>query len=410
MAETSSDPLEARIAAHLRRLCVDIGPRPGGTPANHAAAEYIRGVLCASGMGVAMEEFACPAWEERETRLEVNGAPLTAAANAFSPPCDVAGPAMALGTLAQLEAAELSGRVGILYGDLAANTLSAKSWFLKSEHDDRSIRLLEGKAPAALITVQPRLGELERIIEDWELLIPSATVAARDGLALLREPDPSVRLRIDSRREPGRTWNVIGRKAGSRAASRGRVILCAHYDTKFDTPGALDNGGGVAIVLALAEHLGGLDLPLDLECIAFGNEDTGLPTGSLLHVDKHQGELGEIVALLNFDGAGHALVINTVMMVTHSDAFRAAVEGVQSEYPGIIWTDPWPQSDHSAFAWRGVPCLAFSSPAMSYLAHLRCDSVEWASPAKLAEVASFAAQVVQSLQDRDPAWTREPVG
>jgi hypothetical protein len=43
-------------------------------------------------------------------------------------------------------------------------------------------------------------------------------------------------------------------------------------------------------------------------------------------------------------------------------------------------------------------------------AHLRCDTIERASPAKLAEVARFAAQVVESLQDRDPAWTREPVG
>ena len=53
----------------------------------------------------------------------------------------------------------------------------------------------------------------------------------------------------------------------------------------------------------------------------------------------------------------------------------------------------------------------FSDPLEARIAaHLRYDTIEWASPAKLAVVTRFAARVVESLQDRDPAWTREPVG
>ncbi len=365
MTDTSPYPLTEQIAAHLHCLCVQIGPRPGGSRANHAAADYIRGIYQACGMEVEMQEFACPAWEELETRLDVNGTSLAAVANTFSPPCDVTAPTVALGTIAQLEAANLAGRIGILYGDLAANTLSPKSWFLKSERDDRIIRLLEEKAPAALITVQPRLGELERIFEDWEFLIPSATVPARAGLALLGEQSPTVRLRIDSRQEPGRTWNVIGRRAGAGAAAgtgSGRIVLCAHYDTKFDTPGALDNGGGVATLLALAEHLSRTDLPLDLECIAFGNEDSGLPTGSELYARDREDRFGEIVAVLNFDGVGHALDVDTVAIMTHSEAFRELVDGVKQDYPGIIWTDPWPQSDHSVFVVARRPLPGIHEP------------------------------------------------
>ena len=249
MVQSSPDPLAERIAGHLQRLAGEIGCRPGGMPANRAAAEYIRDVYEAAGLGVEMQEFACPAWEALATRLEVEGAALAAEANAFSPPCDVAAPAVAVGTIAELEASDLRGRIGILYGDLTTNPLSAKSWFLKSEHDDHIIRLLEEKAPVALLTVQAKPGELQRLIEDWEFLIPSATVPARAGLALLRAENPTVRLRIESRQAPGLTWNVIGRAPGR---GWGRLVLCAHYDTKFDTPGALDNGAGVATVLALA--------------------------------------------------------------------------------------------------------------------------------------------------------------
>ena len=399
----SVDVLAGRIATHLNRLCVQIGARPGGSPANQAAAEYVRDVFLSCGMTTEMEEFPCPAWQDRGTNLTVNGVPLSAVANSFSPPCDVTAPALAVGTVAELQAADLDGRVAVLYGDLTADTLSAKSWFLKSEHDDQIIRLLEQKAPRAVITVQPRLGELQRLIEDWEFDIPSATVPARAGLALLAAERPVVHLRLDSQRAPGRTWNVIGRKAG---ISANRIVLCAHYDTKFDTPGALDNGGGVAVLLALAEHLSRIDHNLSLDFVAFGNEDTCLPTGSGVYVDRHQDQLDQIVALLNFDGVGHALDANTVTLMAHSQELKDMVDAELQRFPGMIWVDPWPQSDHSSFSMRGVACLAFMSRAACYLAHLRCDTVEWASAVKLAEVARFAADTVAGLQSRTPGWAR----
>lgn len=46
-------------------------------------------------------------------------------------------------------AAELDSRVGIMYGDLTKSPISPKSWFLKSERDDRLIHLLESKRPLA---------------------------------------------------------------------------------------------------------------------------------------------------------------------------------------------------------------------------------------------------------------------
>lgn len=406
MLDLTRPALARRITAHVQRLATDIGPRPGGSPANRLAADYIAGVFHSCGLAVDRQEFAVPSWEAVETTLTVNGAPLPAVANTFSPACDVTAPAVAVGTLAELATANLRGRVAILYGDLAANTLSAKSWFLKSEHDDQVIRLLEEQAPAALLTIQPRLGELERLIEDWEFAISSATASAHTGLALLRAESPVVHLRIDSRRAAGSTWNLLGHRRG---AGPGRVILCAHYDTKFDTPGALDNAAGVAVMLALAEALGGRALEHHLQCIAFGNEDTGLPTGSISYVEQNP-QLGDTVALLNFDGVGHALDVNTVAIYAASPGFYSLVDTAKQAYPGLLWSEPWPESDHSAFSWRGVPCLAFTSRAGRYLAHLRCDTAQWVDAPRLAELAAFVSGIVEELQAYGPAWTRAEHG
>ena len=306
-------------------------------------------------------------------------------------------------SVAELEAAELKGRIGILYGDLTKAPLSPKSWFLKSEREDHIIRLLEEKRPAALITVQTRPGDLERVIVDWEFAIPSATVPARVGLALLREGALRLRLQIQSRQSPGHTCNVVARKAGQSPA---RIVLCAHYDTTIDTPGAVDNGGGVAVLLALAQRLGDKKLAHGLEWIAFSGHEY-LPLGDDAYLERRGDQLEDIVAAINFDGAGQYTAANSIATFASSPAFQDQLVELARGYPGVVWVDPWPQSNHSTFAMRGVPAIAFSSEGRIRLDHLRADSIEWVSPAKLNEVVSLVTAVVESLQDESPDWTRD---
>jgi aminopeptidase YwaD len=395
--------LETELSRHLNRLCVEIGPRPIGSPGDHAAADYIQGVLLASGLDAEVQGFECPAWEHQGTDLTLDGERVEAAANAFSPACDVSAPCVAVGTVAELEAADLEGRVGILYGDLTKAPLSPKSWFLKSERDDHVIRLLEEKRPAALITVQTRPGDLERVIADWEFLIPSATVPARVGLYLLRRDDPSLRLRIQSQQAPGNTCNVVARKAGEGSA---RIVLCAHYDTTFDTPGALDNAAGTAVLLALAQILSHCKLRHGLEWIAFSGHEY-LPLGDDEYLRRYGDQLEGIVVAINFDAVGQYLAANSIATFASSEAFRDQVAEPVREYPGVVGVDPWPQSNHSTFAMRGVPAIAFSSEGRIRLDHLRADSVEWVSPAKLKEVVSLVIKIVESLQDKPVGWARE---
>lgn len=394
--------IKTAAKGHAHYLARTIGCRPQGSPQNHAAAAYIRQTLQDAGLKVEEQRFECPAWTCEETYLESNSRILKAAANAFSPPCDVIARSVAIGTIAELEAANLTGRIGLLYGDLTKAPLSAKSWFLKSERDDHIIRLLESKKPAALLTVQAVKGELVRVIEDWEFDIPSATVSPAVGLALLKQNAPVLHLRINSRKSRSHACNVVGRTASPDST---RIVLCAHYDTKIDTPGANDNAAGVAVLLTLAQTLSQRSCRHGLEVVAFTGEEY-LPMGDDEYVRRASDRFEHIVAAINFDGVGQYLGANSITLVAGSQAFQAHVTDLTKNYPGVVWVEPWPESNHSTFSWRGVPSLAFTTEGAVNLAHLRADTCRWISPAKLQEVVLLTADIVASLQDKSPIWTR----
>jgi aminopeptidase YwaD len=390
--------LETRLSKHLAHLCEEIGPRPLGSPKNQAAATYIADGFAACGLQVERQTFPCFLWEEISTQLEVDGQSVAAWANTFSAPCDVTAPVVTMGTVAELEAAELTKRIGVLYGDLTKDHgFGARSAVYFPEHLQRIVRLLEEKAPSALVLVNPLVGCQERLMRDWEFPIPSATAPARAGLALLRHGGRTARLRIDAHQSPSQFCNVIARKPGDRPE---RITFLAHFDTMAGTPGASDNGSGVAVLLALAETLAERELPSGLEWIAVNGEEVG-GVGGAAYLRQYERDLEGILALINVDGAGQRPGTNSVTVMGAPEALEAQVRRVHRRHPGIAWVEPWYESDHSAFLWRGVPCIPISSVGGANVAHLPSDTIEWTSPAKLAEVVSLITDIVESLQNGD---------
>jgi Iap family predicted aminopeptidase len=383
--------METRLTTHLAYLCEKIGPRPLGSQANQAAAAYVADGFAACGLEVEKQTFPCSLWEAIDTQLEIGGQSVTAWANTFSASCDVTAPTVMLGTVAELEAADLSGRIGVLYGDLSkGHGFGARSAVYFPEHLQKIVRLLEGKKPAALLLVNPLLDCQERLMRDWEFPISSATVPARAGLALLRHDGQIARLQIDARQSPSQFCNVVARKPGDQ---RERITFLAHFDTMTGAPGASDNGSGVAVLLALAEALAKRELPVGLEWIAVNGEEAG-GVGDAAYLRRYEGELEHILALINVDGAGQCLGTNSVTVMGASESLEAQVRRVHGRYPGVAWVEPWYESDHSAFLWRGVPCIPISSAGGANIAHLPFDTIEWISPAKLVEVVTLITDIV----------------
>jgi Zn-dependent M28 family amino/carboxypeptidase len=159
-------------------------------------------------------------------------------------------------------------------------------------------------------------------------------------------------------------------------------------------------------LLCLAEYFSQHQPGLDLELIAFGSEEY-LPIGDDVYIQRGgEGLFPSLLAAINVDGIGCKLGVNAITMFTESPAFRQQVEEITASYPGVIWTDPWPESNHSTFAWRGVPSIALTARGGPDLHHLRQDSLDWIDPAQLGETTALVAEIVESLAGRTLAWTR----
>jgi aminopeptidase YwaD len=265
------------------------------------------------------------------------------------------------------------------------------------------IGLLEQKMPAALITIHSKVSSLERLIRDPSFTIPSATVPAEVGLALLQRTGRSLHLKIDSHQAPSQFANVLASRAGHRPE---RIVLLAHFDTTSNTPGAVDNASGVAVLLALAEAFSHRDLPVSLEWILVNGEENG-GLGDAAYLREREDTLDQILAVINLDGVGQRVGANTITVMGASQPFQAQVRDLHRRYPGVVWAEPWYESDHGAFLWQGVPCVPFTSVGVANIGHLPADNVGWISPTKLNEVASLVTEVIEVLQDKSPRWCRE---
>ena len=386
---------------HVKHLSVEIGNRPIGSTANHAAADYISEVFRGARLSVEKQEIPCPAWVAEETSLEMNGEPLEASANTFSPSCDISMETISVCTPAELELASITDKILVFYGDMAQGELATKGGIYVSDRDRRIIQLLEERRPAGIVTVNPLIHARWRLIEDFELDIPSITVSARSGLKLLKNPGASVHMKILARRAPSHTDNLIGRLPGER---RERIIFCAHYDSKVDTPGAYDNAAGVGVLLTLAQFLSQTKHRHTLEWIAFtGEEGAGL--GDMEYARK-TGAFDQVVTAINIDGVGPFTGTNTVASFVTSQNLDRLIDKTMSNYPGVMRVEPWPASDHYIFYSNGTPSIAFTSNGIRDVYHTLSDHFEWISGEKLAEVIRFILDLIAVLDDKDVAWSR----
>ena len=390
---------------HVKYLAVEIGSRPIGSPANLASADYISNVFKKSGFSIETQEIPCPDWAAEHTSLALNGEPLEASANTFSPSCNISAETIPICTPAELEVAQISGGIAIFYGDMAQTELATKGGIYVSDRDRRIIQLLEERQPAGIITINPILHARWRLIEDSDLDIPSVTVSARAGLKLLKNPGAMVQMKIAARRSPSHTSNVIGRLPGEIPE---RIVLCAHYDSKVDTPGAYDNAAGVGVLLTLAETLSQKKHRHTLEWVAFtGEEGAGLGDMEYARRARHAGNgFEQVTAAINIDGVGPFTGTTTAACYVASQAFETLLDDKIKIYPGILKVEPWPASDHYIFYSHGTPSIALTSKGIKDMYHTLSDTIEWISAEKLAESTQLVLDLIEVLDNKDRSWSR----
>ncbi len=105
-----------------------------------------------------------------------------------------------------------------------------------------------------------------------------------------------------------RVRNIVAERRG-RAAPDEIVLVGAHYDTVPGSPGANDNGSGVAALLELARLLADSPLPRTLRLVAFVNEEAPFfaspEMGSLVHARGARARGEHIRAMLSLETIGY---------------------------------------------------------------------------------------------------------
>jgi hypothetical protein len=97
------------------------------------------------------------------------------------------------------------------------------------------------------------------------------------------------------------------------------------------------------------------------------------------------------------DGAGPALGSNSLTAFGATPEVEAALRAVLDDFPGVVWVEPWPESNHSTFAMRGIPAAAVSAVGVRQAAHSPEDTLEGMSAAKLEEVVDLVESVARVM-------------
>ncbi len=173
------------------------------------------------------------------------------------------------------------------------------------------------------------------------------------------------------------------------------MVVGAHLDS-VDTPGANDNGSGLAALMEIARIVKEIRLPVEVRCMAFGAEEIGL-RGSEKAAEAISAESSRCVGMINLDtiGQGEAITIYTLPGTSHAFAELA---GRTADRLGIAWSSAVSlASDHAPFARLGIPAVfLMREPAVFY--HTDADTIASVDPAVIGEAVRLAVGIISILE------------
>ena len=135
----------------------------------------------------------------------------------------------------------------------------------------------------------------------------------------------------------------------------GKIIICAHYDTMYNTKGAFDNGSGAVIITEIAKILSKKPLRKDIDFILMDGEECRLE-GAKAYAKTVDTE--QIDYLINVDGAGRGDVME--LWCGYEKFERELIEYLDNDATfatKIYKNPPPPGSDNVPFYEKGINCV-----------------------------------------------------
>ncbi|WP_313381453.1 M28 family metallopeptidase [Proteiniphilum saccharofermentans] len=399
--------LTEKAKSHLHVLCSEIGERRVGSLENRKSTAYAKKVLEDLGWKTESTELSVIDWKTDGATLTCNGKTFEVFSSHYSLGCSAQGELIAVSTTHQLEQANIKDKIVLLYGEITSQQIAPKNFpFWNPEEHQHIISLLEQGNPKALVCATERNSATAGgvypfpLFEDGDFDIPSVYMKDTEGEKLLAYAGQTVELESKAVRIPETAFNVTAR---NNTESKKRIVITAHIDTKIGTPGAIDNGTGVAIVLMLAELLKEHSSKYPIELVLFNGEDYYGALGQVKYMEQNTGTFGDILLNINIDGAGYKEGLSCFSVFNLPENILDTLHEVLWDTPEIVEGLPWYQGDHSMFLQNGCPAIAVSSQwfienmECQEITHTPKDNLDIVNYKRVAECALGIAELIRKL-------------
>lgn len=378
-------------------------PRAVGTEGNNRIIQFQKKVFENCGYSVKSIPFSCMVWSTAESWLEWNDTNQKIMASPYSNDFHGEGIARIARTLEELRGLPCEDAILFLTEEMAKEPLQPKDYpFYFPEEHKEMIDLLEEKNPLAIIAVtgkHPMCGlNPYPLFEDGNFHIPSAYMSV-DEFEIIREDirDKHVQVNIVSQCTETVSQQIYASKRVKN--SKGKIVLCAHMDSKNQTQGALDNAAGIAVILKIAEILQLRNHDVDI--VPFNTEEYYGANGELVYHDEIKDREDEIKLLINIDSVGHIGSKNAVSLYNIPEVLRQRIEIIINKWENTQLGEEWYAGDHMVFAFSGIPCIAITSSDIAEgglnHTHTMEDTIQTVDDTLLVEAVSFIEELFASL-------------
>ena len=189
------------------------------------------------------------------------------------------------------------------------------------------------------------------------------------------------------------------------------VILCAHCDSLAISPGAEDDGSGVAAVLEVASIMHDYSFNTTVKFILFSGEEQGL-LGSRSYAQNAAKNHEAILGVLALDKIGYAVTAEEGHAIQHHANPESAwmthisrnVTSLFSDEIGLTVRDlpEDPQSDHYAFVENGFAGTDFVRNATNPYYHTSEDIIDHMNLSYLTNACKLTLGTIVTMASLDP--------
>lgn len=404
----------------LAYLTENIGPRPAGSPAAQAAAEYVAAEMRKLGLEVHLEPAQVSHWVRGEEKAELVAYPgqapettqrivLTALSGCSATPAGgITADVVVVHSFDELTALgreKVAGKI-VLHNVPYDERKALGGYAFEAYGDAVAYRVAGAKAAAALgaaaSLVRSVGGVNYRLPHTGFSLaagIPDAALAAEDADLvehLATEGRVRMHLTVTPQSLPAVTgYNVVADLKGSEHPEQ-VVIVSGHLDSWDLGRGAIDDGAGVVISMEAAEVLQRLHIRprRTLRVIAWMDEENG-GAGAKVYAQAHAAEITSHVAAIESDaGAAHPLGFAMKMSPDALASLKPLLDVLRPIGTTVFRPiDQSPGSDIESLVESGVPGIGIIQDGRHYFDyhHSPADTLDKVDPQELKENAAAMA-------------------